>query len=148
MLVVLMTGLSREQMRNRERHEELADLLGLSVQELLGPSSRAGTKHKKRKDPKAYATYDWDAIARAYDETDQSKKAISDLAREFDCHPETVYRALDRTGRSYPEKTVGAPKQDVCKRGHDMEVHGRTMKRGGRYCSECKRMRERVSQDD
>lgn len=67
------------------------------------------------------------------------------IARELDAHRSTVSRVLkEELGSLYvpPVKK----KLTECSRGHDMAVHGKPTggARGGRYCSECKRMRERV----
>ena len=68
---------------------------------------------------------------------------MAEIARACDAHRSSVTRILrDELGSLYQSPVK--QKQDVCKRGHDMAVYGKPIKSGGRYCSECKRMRERV----
>ena len=68
---------------------------------------------------------------------------VAEIARACDAHRSSVTRILrDELGSLYQSPVK--QKQDVCKRGHDMAVYGKPIKSGGRYCSECKRMRERV----
>lgn len=54
--------------------------------------------------------------------------------------------------RRSPGQNQGRPPADKCGRGHDMSVHGRptwrtmpdgSRRRSGRYCAECKRLRQR-----
>lgn len=68
---------------------------------------------------------------------------VAEIARVCEAHRSSVTRILrDELGSGYVSPVK--KKQDTCQRGHDMAVHGKPIKSGGRYCAECKRMRERV----
>jgi transposase len=74
----------------------------------------------------------------------QGLRAV-ELAERTGLAVSTVYRRIERLGMAAGKG--GPPRITHCKRGHDMAVHGREIPKergGGRYCSECKRMRERV----
>lgn len=100
------------------------------------PSRRGENLRGGERPPK----YDYAELVRLWRETGSAVEA----ARRAGCSPDTITRALRAlrpegyTGRSGPRPL------DECKRGHDMAVHGRPVKGGGRLCSECKRIRERV----
>lgn len=70
-----------------------------------------------------------------------------EIATEVGCHRGTVSRILKDAGLTDSTDTGARRRQRYCQRGHDMDIHGREKNdgRGGRYCSECKRSRERVA---
>lgn len=82
---------------------------------------------------------------------------VVDIAKDLGCIPQTVANYLKRAGVYVPYRDAGRQRRgprlkDECDRGHDMREHGRPIYRlvngiqrpNGRYCSECKRERERI----
>lgn len=65
------------------------------------------------------------------------------ICAEVGCGMSTVRTALKRTQPEGYTGKSGPRTLDVCQRGHDMSVHGKPISSGGRYCSQCKRDRER-----
>lgn len=66
-----------------------------------------------------------------------------EISEKVGCGHSTIAAALKKV---QPEGYTGKPgprQMDTCQRGHDMAVHGRALKRGGRTCMECKRARDR-----
>ena len=89
--------------------------------------------------------YDYQQIADMYSDGMTGKQ----IAAELGCSGGTVTKALrviqpeGYTGKSGPR-----PKEE-CQRGHDMAEHGKPATNGsGRYCSECRRIRERKGDDE
>lgn len=72
-----------------------------------------------------------------------------EIAKEVECHRGTVSLILKDAGLTDSTDTGARRRQKTCKRGHDLDVHGRerTDGRGGRYCIECKRASQRVTSD-
>lgn len=69
--------------------------------------------------------------------------SIARIAQHTGLHRSTVYRRLEASGDYRGPGKPGAPRKTHCKRGHDLSVHGRERKSGGRECSECKRISQR-----
>lgn len=77
--------------------------------------------------------------------------SMEETGRQTDTHPSTVRKVLEAKGieiRVSPTRT----KSPTCQRGHDMEVHGKTLFRknkagekvpSGRMCMKCHRLRQR-----
>lgn len=72
---------------------------------------------------------------------------IARISEHTGLHRSTIYRRLVAAGAYEGRGVSGPPRSPTCARGHDMEVHGRELAKGGRICTECKRIRERVSHD-
>jgi len=72
-------------------------------------------------------------------------ESVASICRRTGMKQSTFRDLLKRRGVHQPGRKSGPPLRETCDRGHDMEVHGRPRHDGqGRYCSECKRERERV----
>lgn len=136
---------------NRERDEELARLLGISVEDFAPQEdepeedvdpfeprsslSRAGTRHSYKRSNVPYRKYDWDEMVADFD----LGMAPFDIAKKYGCKYDTVYKALDHFKRKYPDRKPGKPQAETCKRGHPMvEGNAIPMKAGGRYCRKCR----------
>lgn len=88
-------------------------------------------------------TYDYKEIAALFEQG----LLVKEIAEKLSCSPTTVRSALQKTKPAgYTGKSGRRPKTH-CINGHEMAVHGRPATNGGRYCSECKRIRERVRPD-
>lgn len=70
-------------------------------------------------------------------------RRISELARDYGLHQNTVRNLLKWYGVWIPAGTSGPRRITECKRGHDLAVHGKPASKGGRYCTVCKRESER-----
>lgn len=74
-----------------------------------------------------------------------AKEAIASIARSFGVTRYRVYKWLTEAGAYASAPSPGAQRKPTCQVGHDMEVWGREIKSGGRYCLRCKRVRDAVS---
>ena len=74
-------------------------------------------------------------------------KSVAKIAKEINRSPSTVTEHMKRAGVYQPGRKGGAPKQEFCKEGHSMGDFGKWIDEEhhekGRFCSECKRKRER-----
>ena len=92
----------------------------------------------------------WEMMKEQY----QAGTTASELARRHGIPRATLVDRLKIDRVYIPERSSGVKKRNVCDAGHDMNEHGvqiwKTKTDGskvknGRFCSECKRIRERVT---
>jgi hypothetical protein len=71
-------------------------------------------------------------------------RTIESLHRQWGIPRGTLADLMKRRGVHQPGRKAGAPLKETCHKGHSLAEHGKPATGGGRYCSECKRQRERV----
>jgi hypothetical protein len=72
---------------------------------------------------------------------------VREIAVAVGAHRSTIGRILTRVGVTPEERQRPHARLAKCSRGHDMKKHWKPnpkKARGGGYCSECKRMRDRA----
>lgn len=67
-----------------------------------------------------------------------SGMTFQDIATVLGCTAPTVSAHIRRMGH---QGRMGRARRVACKRGHNLETYGRPRAGGGRYCTECERMR-------
>lgn len=74
-------------------------------------------------------------------------KTVSEIERQSGISRNVINRLFKQAGVFVPNRPSGARRKDECDRGHDMAEHGRLISPSStwRFCSECKRERQRVS---
>jgi hypothetical protein len=76
-------------------------------------------------------------------------ESVASICRRTGLKSSTFTDMLKRLGVYEPGRKAGPPLKEKCDKGHDMSVHGKPASYGqGRYCSECKRIRQRKSQEN
>lgn len=75
-------------------------------------------------------------------------RSVNQTALAMGLDHTTVLRRVVNAGVYRGPAPAGRPRQTHCKRGHDLEEHGRVRASGGRACMECKRIRERKGGED
>ena len=94
---------------------------------------------KSQRAARAPGSYSKVELVRRY----KAGEPVAEIAQALGIDRSTAYRALKRAG-AYEGTAKGAPRKTHCKRNHDLAVYGKPHSNGGRFCSECKRMSQRV----
>lgn len=105
------------------------------------PSQKPAKERAKTPAPRP-PKYSRERIAALY----QEGNSVTEIAKILGAHRATVNTALTEAGIPVEQRTYahGPGPRKLCGKGlHDMDVHGRPVKSGGRYCSACKADRER-----
>jgi hypothetical protein len=106
---------------------------------VLAPGNKVGENFRRRGGDRhnPERIFDYQQIA---DLWSQGKKNV-EIREIVGCSQNTILLALRAIK---PEGYTGKPgprRKDRCKRDHDLEVHGKLRKRGGRECMKCKQER-------